>query len=148
MLKTKRQSGFTLIELLVVVAIIGMLTSVIMVSFGHTRMRSRDTKRLSAVPQIRSGMELFESTAGGYPDPAIWLTGSVSCNGTTYLQVPVDPLPAHSFTYHADSVAGPGCGGNLYRRYYVSFTTESETELGPGGTYYITPAGVSSSAPF
>jgi prepilin-type N-terminal cleavage/methylation domain-containing protein len=148
MIKTKTQFGFTLIELLVVVAIIGMLTSVIMVSFGHTRMRSRDTKRLSDAAQLRTGLDLFFNTANGYPDPSMWATGQLSCNGTAILTVPKDPLLQIDYNYQTDSASITDCGVQLYRDYYVEITTESDTDLGPGGTYYVSRNGISSVAPF
>lgn len=49
--------GFTIIELLVVVTIIALLTGLIAVSIGNTRMRQRDAKRLSDVVLIGKAID-------------------------------------------------------------------------------------------
>ena len=61
--------GFTLIELLVVIAIIGLLSSVIMASLNGARVKSRDSKRLSEIIQIRNAIALYQADHNGdFPD--------------------------------------------------------------------------------
>lgn len=147
--RNKNSIGFTLIELLVVVAIIGMLLSVIMVSFGQARLRSRDAKRLADIQQVKTGLDLFYTTAGGYPDPTLWLTGKLTCNGQHFMDVPRDPLLGSYYFYDTQSTTTAGCGGNLFRDYKVQFTTEGQTELGPGETtLYLSPRGITPTDPF
>jgi len=47
------RKGFTLIELLVVIAIIGILASVVIVSFPKATQKARDTRLKSALSQVR-----------------------------------------------------------------------------------------------
>jgi prepilin-type N-terminal cleavage/methylation domain-containing protein len=143
----KNNKGFTLIELLVVIAIIGMLLSVIMVSFGQSRLRSRDAKRLSDMQQIRSGMDLYFNHGGGYPDPADWASGNLACSGTQIMEVPVDPVTGVPYVYGTQN-ATTGCGGTLYKEYYIQFATEGHTDIGDADTYYMSSTGFSTSAPF
>jgi len=61
-----KKKGFTLIELLIVIAIIGLLSTLAMVSMSSARAKARDAKRLSDLSQIRSGMELYFNDHGTY----------------------------------------------------------------------------------
>lgn len=143
----KKNLGFTLIELLVVIAIIGLLTSIIAVGFGNARLKSRDAKRLSDMNQIKTGMDLFFTTGGGYPDATTWDSGNLTCNGQNFMQVPKDPSGGVFYTYTTQT-ATVGCGGTLWRDYYVTFVTEGRTDLGNPGTYYLSPHGFTTVAPF
>lgn len=64
---TMRRGGFTLIEMLVVVAIIGLLSSVILVGLGDVRKDARDTRRIADVRQIQNALEIYYSTNQSYP---------------------------------------------------------------------------------
>ena len=58
--KTKvYNKGFTLIELMVTIAIIGLLSSIILVAVGQVRSRSRDTRRKADFRQMMTAVELF-----------------------------------------------------------------------------------------
>ncbi|MFH1192864.1 MAG: type II secretion system protein [Candidatus Jorgensenbacteria bacterium] len=65
-----KRSGFTLIEMLVVVAIIGLLSSVVVVGIGGAREKARDTKRVADLRSIQSYLEVNYNSATGYPDIA------------------------------------------------------------------------------
>ena len=57
------ERGFTLIELLIVIVIIGILMSVLLVSYQGTRRTARDGKRKADLEQIRSaGIALLQLT--------------------------------------------------------------------------------------
>jgi len=62
-----RVEGFTLIEMLVVIAIIGLLSSVVLVALGPSRNKAKDARIVSDINQIRAVMEtLFVPTSGTY----------------------------------------------------------------------------------
>ncbi|MEK7465164.1 MAG: type II secretion system protein [Patescibacteria group bacterium] len=63
----KKNSGFTLIEMLVVVAIIGLLSSVVLVGIGPARSRARDARRIADIRQIQNGLEAYHSSSNRYP---------------------------------------------------------------------------------
>ena len=56
-MRYKNNQGFTLIELLAVIAIIGVLSSLIMVSMGGSRSMARDSRRATDLRQIISAQE-------------------------------------------------------------------------------------------
>ncbi len=62
-----KRSGFTLIEMLVVVAIIGLLSSTILVGLSDARRRARDARRFADIRQIQNGLENLYSTSRAYP---------------------------------------------------------------------------------
>lgn len=89
-----KNKGFTLIEILIVVAIIGVLTSLLMVNFIGARQRSRDGQRKSDLRQIQSALELYRADQGvyptGIPDCGLPLQGGSPV--VTYMQkTPCDP---------------------------------------------------------
>lgn len=61
------QEGFTLIEVLVVVAVIGLLSSAILVGLGDVRKDARDTRRVSDIRQIQNSLEIYYSQHQFYP---------------------------------------------------------------------------------
>jgi prepilin-type N-terminal cleavage/methylation domain-containing protein len=62
-----KRRGFTLIELLVVISIIGILSSVVLVSLNAARAKSRDAKRLSDMHQLQTALELYALKNRTYP---------------------------------------------------------------------------------
>lgn len=63
----KKKQGFTLIELLVVVAIIGVLTTTVVLTVGDVRAKARDIKRMSDMDAIYKALILYENVFGHYP---------------------------------------------------------------------------------
>jgi prepilin-type N-terminal cleavage/methylation domain-containing protein len=63
----QKQKGFALIELLVVVSIIGMLSSIVLVSTQKTRMKTRDSKRIADMRAIYNALALYYADHGSYP---------------------------------------------------------------------------------
>ncbi len=63
----EKQKSFTLVELLVVIAVIGMLSSVILVSLGPTRWKARDSRRFSDLKQLQLAVELYYDENNSYP---------------------------------------------------------------------------------
>ncbi|MBM4177581.1 prepilin-type N-terminal cleavage/methylation domain-containing protein [Candidatus Gribaldobacteria bacterium] len=62
--KKKFLTGFTLIELLVVIAIIGILASIVLVSFPGAQKKANDSRVISAIAQARTVMTYYEANAG------------------------------------------------------------------------------------
>ena len=66
------KKGFTLIELLVVIAIIGILASIVLVSFPGAQRKARDSRVVSAISQARTIMAYIEANENSY---ATFLSG-------------------------------------------------------------------------
>lgn len=65
-MNSRFNKGFTLIELLVVVAIIGILSSIILVSLSSARNKGRDAAAKGSMSSMRATAELFFDTNNSY----------------------------------------------------------------------------------
>ncbi|KUK79545.1 MAG: hypothetical protein XD95_0310 [Microgenomates bacterium 39_7] len=86
----KKRSGFTLLELLIVITIIGILTSLAMVSYSSAQRRARDSQRQADLKAIQNALEQYYADHdGNYPSSVD------DCNhpGEEYLPagIPADP---------------------------------------------------------
>jgi len=79
----KNIKGFTLIEMLVVIAIIGLLSSVVLVALGPSRNKAKDARIISDLNQMRVLVEA-SYTAGVYDTALaapVSLSGDITSNG-------------------------------------------------------------------
>ncbi|MDP3982407.1 MAG: type II secretion system protein [bacterium] len=76
-MKRTNTSGFTLIELLVVVAIIGILATIVTVSFRGIQADARDANRQAEVKNIQLAMERYYANNAAYPAYAPGADGEV-----------------------------------------------------------------------
>jgi prepilin-type N-terminal cleavage/methylation domain-containing protein len=54
-----KQKGFTLVELLMVIAIIGLLSTIAVVSFNNAKARARDAKRMGDLTALRKAIDIY-----------------------------------------------------------------------------------------
>ena len=89
----KSINAFTLVELLIVIAIIGILTTLIVLSLQNVRRSARDAKRIADINQLQLALELYISDNGFYP-PNINFGESLSSGEVIYMEeVPQAPTP-------------------------------------------------------
>jgi prepilin-type N-terminal cleavage/methylation domain-containing protein len=110
----KNNKGFTLIEMLVVIAIIGLLSSVVLVALGPSRNKAKDARIISDLNQIRTIMEtLYDPSTGNYPGGAsavgnndiIRAKEDIDSSGGTHFGI--TPLAANSY-YYAVAILNDG----------------------------------------
>ncbi len=150
--KQTKKKSFTLIELLIVVAMVALISILAISSFGGTRTKARDTKRLADIKQIQTALEMYYSDQSDYPSGTDLKLGAdgvsrclyhntfadtgfqASCasGAITYMgKVPTDPKPVLN---EAEYIYNHIPGTDTYSiRYYL------ETGAGDlqGSTYYI-----------
>lgn len=96
--KSFSTQAFTLIEMLVVIALIGVLSGLLIVSFQGVRKSARDGKRKADLEQIRSGLEMCRQQTRTYPSGTNYLTGCSSFISGTY----ADPLAGYTYYYNSN----------------------------------------------
>lgn len=63
----KKNSGFTIIELLIVIIVIGILATLVIVTYNGIQQKARNTKRDTDINAIQGQVEAFFAQNGKYP---------------------------------------------------------------------------------
>jgi type II secretion system protein G len=94
----RNKRGFTIIELLVSIVVIGILVTIMIISYSGIQQRSRDSQRASDVTKIKIALEKYHADKGQYP--AVCSGDDIDCPAstlapilvTTYIaNIPHDP---------------------------------------------------------
>src|SRR5258705_7810188 len=70
MVSLKKQKGFTLVELLIVIIIIGILATLVIVTFSGVQAKARDSERQTDVNALNSHVQAYYAQHGWYPTVA------------------------------------------------------------------------------
>lgn len=161
------KKGFTLIELLVVISIIGILSSIITVSFTSSQKQARDTKRKSDLKQYQNALEVYANKNNGmYPawqNSPTQASGDQMCLGSlatiiTNGSCPEDPkysIDPSKYIYYYQSNGGSSSGAPVATQYIlwdqleaVSTTTYWVVcSTGQSGKTTVSPSGTAGTCP-
>ena len=155
----QKNAGFTLIELLVVISIIGILSTLAVVSLNNARVKARDAKRVSDIKQVQTALELYLSDKDGYPAGSDLTLGSgagktlskdnglaETTAGTVYMsQLPANPLPGgvdYKYNSFTSSSAVTACGASPCPWYQITFEIEESVAGLDIGAHVADPNGL------
>lgn len=87
------EAGFTLVELLVVLAILGLLTTVVVINVLPMQGRAQVQKAKADIAIVEQGLELFRLEVGRYPstDEGLAALTMPSATGAKLKKLPNDP---------------------------------------------------------
>lgn len=63
----RKDQGFTIVELLIVIVVIGILATLVIVTFTGIQQKARNTKRQTDINAIASHVEAYNASNGKYP---------------------------------------------------------------------------------
>jgi prepilin-type N-terminal cleavage/methylation domain-containing protein len=77
-----RSSGFTIVELLIVIVVIGILATLVIVTFSGIQQKGRNSQRQTDINAVTSHVEAFYAEKGFYPtyaqvNDATWRTANM-----------------------------------------------------------------------
>ena len=148
------KKGFTLIELLIVIGIIGLLSTVAVVSLNSSRAKGRDAKRIADVKSLQSALEVYFNDQNAYPTASGVIGGTAAADlknlcgvaagfqaavcgaTTTYMSgIPANPTPNGTAYTYTPSGTPPSS-------YTLTFTLENNTGSLLAGLRTASPSGV------
>ncbi len=82
MYSLKKQRGFTIVELLIVIVVIGILATLVIVTFTGIQQRARDTARKTDINAVNGHLAKFYTDNGHFPlranvNTAAWRTANM-----------------------------------------------------------------------
>lgn len=141
-----KRGGFTLIELLIVISIIGVLSSVVLVSLSGARIKARDARRIADLHSLELAIQLYYNSNGTFPNNDTTQNGNWSDAYKTQLapyisQPPLDPLKNDDGRYYASYrmnwSTDPNCNGQYVLWAFIEGSNANGNTCGFGGPHYF-----------
>lgn len=78
----RKQSGFTIVELLIVIIVIGILATLVLVTFTGVQQKARNTQRQTDIKAVASHLETYNAEKSYYPmigdvNDATWVAANL-----------------------------------------------------------------------
>ena len=141
MVSLKNKKGFTIVELLIVIVVIGILATLVIVTFTGIQQKARNSQRQTDINAVDSHVEAYYATNGNYPtlanlNDATWRSANMKGLDPEALKDPKatsDDLASGtgSATQYGYTVTPSGCDNTTTM--CDSFTLTATLE--GGGTY-------------
>lgn len=141
------KKGFTIVELLIVIVVIGILTLLVITTYGGIQAKARNNTRQTDLQSVQTQLEAFFSQNGYYPDLAqmndsSWLDSNMKSLDKNAL---VDPSSTCDPTKTGCLVDGTG-GADKQYQYHVTAsdgsacgsTTDSTVDASTCAKYTLT----------
>lgn len=149
----KTKKAFTLIEVLMVISIIGILSSIVLVSISGVTKKARDARRKSDLTQIQKALEIYQTSHDGrYPaisgvfETSRGICNPIStCSGNNWdqtsnlikdlrdeenIEIMVDPVNKGDYYYLYDV----DCTGGVCDSYQLQAKLEDGTTITRSGS--------------
>ncbi len=114
-----KQQGFTIIEMLIVVLVIGILATLVIVTYSGIQVKNRDAKRRNDIEAIAMQLEVYNASHGAYPallelSNGAWVQTNLKNLNSDHLRAPgsknSDSISSVASTTTYQYVPGPaGC---------------------------------------
>lgn len=139
-------SGFTIVEILVIILIIGILLTILILTYSGIQIRQRNTTRINDIKLIQANLETFYAQSGFYPTLAemnspAWTKSNLKAVDPSALQDPsakstaprfADAPTPDEFAYQPTASSGSPCDNKTVAcgKYVLTATLE-----GNAGTF-------------
>ena len=115
-----KSKGFTIVELLIVIVVIGILATLVIVTFTGIQQKARDSKRKTDIGAVQAALESYYSSNNTYPtvtdlNSSTWISSNLKGFDINALQDPKGNSPTvisgttPSGTQYAYNVTPSGC---------------------------------------
>ncbi|MFH0840652.1 MAG: type II secretion system protein [bacterium] len=138
----KKQKGFTLLELVVMLSIIIVLATIITITLGAARVRTRDAKRISNIQEIKTALEDYYFDENEYPSAITAGNPLIGPTSTkTYLStIPNNPTPRNDGSCPDNDYIYTQDGSGT--SYHIIFCLGVSLNELSAGTAHATPQGI------